>query len=82
MTKGAVHQALSVLEGAGVRRTEVAKEVGIHRSHLYRIEHGLREPTAPVISSLLSFLNRPENLRKLGRRKPLSFEEVFGAKAA
>lgn len=60
----------------------MAKEMGLSRSYLYDIASGKRQPTVPVVGRVLSFLNRPENLRKLGRRKPLSFEDVFGSKAA
>lgn len=63
-------------------KAEVADEVGISRGHLHRVLAGQSDPTAAVVGGFLSFLNRPENLRKLGRRKPLSFEEVFGREAA
>ena len=63
-------------------KAEVAKAVGISRGHLHRVLAGQSDPTAAVVGGFLSFFNRPENLRKLGRRKPLSFEEVFGREAA
>lgn len=72
----------ALLTRIDVSRTAAAREIGISRQYLFSIEKGEQEPTRPVILRTLSFLNRPENLRKLGRRKPLSFEEVFGSKAA
>ncbi len=71
-----------LLDQIGVEAGDAAKGIGIARQTLWRIARGKQEPTRPVIVRTLSFLNRPENLRKLGRRKPLSFEEVFGSKAA
>lgn len=59
-------------------QSEIAAEVGISRQHLYEIARGKTEPTAPVIARLLGFLNRPENLKATKRRKPFSFEELFG----
>ena len=72
----------SFLTRIDVSRTAAAREIGISRQYLSSLERGAQEPTRTVIVSVLSFLNRPENLRKLGRRKPLSFEEVFGREAA
>jgi transcriptional regulator with XRE-family HTH domain len=72
----------AILDSLGRPKGLMAKEMGLSRSYLYDITSGKRQPTVPVIGRVLSFLNRPENLRKLGRRKPLSFEEVFGSKAA
>lgn len=71
-----------LIEQLGLDRATAAKGIGVSRSTLWRMAEGKLEPTRPVILRTLSFLNRPENLRKLGRRKPLSFEEVFGSKAA
>lgn len=58
----------------------MAKEMGVSRSYFYDITSGKRQPTAPVIGRVLSFLNRPENLRKLKRRRPVTFEELFSGK--
>jgi len=69
----------SVLETLGIPKGLMAKEIGISRSYFYDVVTGKRQPTAPVVGRLLSFLNRPENLKKLGRRKPVTFEELFGA---
>lgn len=66
------------LKQLGPTQTEIATAVGISRQHLYEISRGNTAPTAPVIARLLSFLNRPENLRTLGRRKPFGFEDLFG----
>lgn len=70
----------SILEDLGTPKGLMAKEMGLSRSYLYDITSGKRQPTVPVIGRVLSFLNRPENLRKLGRRKPLTFEELFTTK--
>lgn len=72
----------TLLTRIDVSRTAAAREIGISRQYLSSIEKGDQEPTRPVIVRMLSFLNRPENLRKLGRRKPLSFEDVFGQRSA
>jgi DNA-binding XRE family transcriptional regulator len=71
-----------ILEGIGVDRGDAARGIGISRQTLWRMATGKLEPTRPVILRTLSFLNAPENLKRLGRRKPLSFEEVFGGRAA
>jgi len=66
------------LKQLGPTQSEIAAEVGISRQHLYEISRGKTDPTAPVIARLLAFLNRPENLKAIGRRKPLGFEDLFG----
>jgi transcriptional regulator with XRE-family HTH domain len=71
-----------LIEKLETPKAEVARAAGISRGHLHRVLTGRSDPTSTVVGGLLSFLNNPENLRKLGRRKPLSFEEVFGAEAA
>ena len=67
-----------LLDQIGVEARDAAKGIGIARQTLWRIARGKQEPTRPVIVRTLSFLNRPENLKRLGRKRPLSFEEVFG----
>jgi transcriptional regulator with XRE-family HTH domain len=69
----------SLLECLGQGKGLAAKEMGLSRSYLYDIASGKRQPTVPMVGRVLTFLNRPEHLRKLGRRKRLTFEEVFGA---
>lgn len=71
-----------LLERIGVETGDAAKGIGIARQTLWRIKEGRQEPTRPVILRTLAFLNRPEHLRKLGRKRPLSFEDVFGREAA
>lgn len=68
----------AILTKIDVSRTDAAREIGISRQYLFSVEKGEQEPTRPVILGILSFLNRPENLKRLGRKRPLSFEEVFG----
>lgn len=63
-------------------RAEVAAAVGASERTVRRWANGSHDPQSAHLAGIVSFLNRPENLRKLGRRKPLSFEEVFGSKAA
>lgn len=72
----------SILETLGTPKGKAAKEMGLSRSYLYDITSGKRQPTVPVVGRVLSFLKRPENLKKLRRRRPLTFEEVFGKAAA
>lgn len=66
------------LKQLGPTQAEIADEVGISRQHLYEISRGKTDPSASVVTRLLSFLNRPENLKALGRKKPLGIEDLFG----
>lgn len=70
-----------ILKSAGVRHIELAAELGVTRETVSRWINGHHEMPAPQASRLLSFLNRPENLKKLNRRKPVTFEELFGSLA-
>ena len=72
----------TLFEKLGVEKEEAAKAIGISRQYLWRVLKGKHEPTRPVINSILAFLNQPENLKRLGRRKPVGFEEVFGREVA
>ena len=74
-----LNETLQKLE---ISQGEIAAAVGISRQHMYDLRHRRAEPGARVVGQILSFLNRPEHLRKLGRRKPLTFEEVFAATKA
>ncbi len=66
----------------GIKKLDLAEAVGVRPETVSRWLAGKNDPWGAHAGRVLSFLNRPENLRKLGRRKPLSFEEVFGSKAA
>lgn len=66
----------------GIQKQAFAAEIGARPETVSRWFSGKNVPSGKNFGRILSFLNRPENLRKLGRRKPLSFEEVFGSKAA
>lgn len=66
------------LDDVGGTRKAIAAAVGVSRQHLYEIERGKVEPGSRVIARLLSFLNRPEHLRKLGRRRPLTLDDLVG----
>ena len=59
-------------------RAEVALAIGATERTVRRWAAGANVPTGDHLVRILSFLNGPERLRKLGRRKPLTFEEVFG----
>lgn len=72
----------ALLQRAGVKGKDAAAELGIDKSTMSLKLAGKRPVRLEEAVSALSILNRPENLRKLGRRKPLSFEEVFGSRAA
>jgi hypothetical protein len=61
---------------------EVAEAVGATDRSVRRWRSGSNVPAGAHLGRLLSFLNRPENLKKLGRRKPVTFEELFGADLA
>ncbi len=58
-------------------RESVAGALGASERTVRRWVAGSNSPTGENLGRLIAFLNRPENLRKLGRRKPLTFEEVF-----
>lgn len=68
----------ATLDALETPKLRMAKEIGISRSYLYDVVSGKRQPTVRVANRFLCFLNRPENLRRLKRRKPVTFEEVFG----
>lgn len=57
---------------------DVATATGASERTVRRWAAGSHEPTGTHLVRILSFLNRPENLKRLGRRRRLSFEEVFG----
>lgn len=60
---------------------EIATATGATGRSARRWRAGRNIPTGANLDRLLSFLNRPENLKKLGRRKPVSFGDLF-SKAA
>lgn len=66
----------------GIKKLDLAEAVGVRPETVSRWLAGKNDPWGAHAGRVLSFLNRPENLRKLGRRKPLSFEDVFGSKEA
>jgi DNA-binding XRE family transcriptional regulator len=65
------------LDAIGSTRTAAADQIGISRQYLYALQCGEKDPTSTVIGNILAFLNRPEHLRKLGRRRPVTFEDLF-----
>lgn len=69
----------STLDALDTPKLRMAKEIGISRSYFYDVVSGKRQPTVRVASRFLSFLNRPDNLKRLKRRRPVTFEEVFGS---
>jgi transcriptional regulator with XRE-family HTH domain len=58
-------------------RPEVAAALGASERTVRRWAAGTNTPTGSHLARILSFLNRPEHLKKLGRRKPLTLEEIF-----
>lgn len=65
-----------ILKKLGCSRAVVAEGIGISRQHLCRIVSGECQPTVPVVVRLLDYLNRPESLRAMRRRRRLTFEEL------
>ena len=63
-------------------RAEVAAAIGASERTVRRWANGSHSPQSCHLAAIVLFLNRPENLRKLGRRKPLTFEDVFGQRSA
>jgi transcriptional regulator with XRE-family HTH domain len=70
-----------VLKAAGVKQLELAKAVGARPETVSRWVRGHQIPAGETIGLLLLFVNRPSTLRKLGRRRPLTFGELFGSAA-
>lgn len=67
------------IKSLGVKKTEVAEAVGARPETLSRWLSGTNAPTSEHASALLDFLNRPQHLKKLGRKKPFTFPELFEA---
>jgi hypothetical protein len=72
----------TMLAALGKPKRLISQEIGISRSYFYDVIQGRRQPTVTVAGAFLDYLNHPENLKRLGRRRPVTFEELFGSKAA
>lgn len=68
-----------LLRSSGLRQSELAEGIGVARETVTRWVAGKHSPASDQAASILRFLNRPENLRRLGRRRPVTFEELFAA---
>ena len=71
-----------IIKALDLEKGDAAEGMGISRQTLWRISEGKLEPTRPTIVGILTFLNRPEHLERLGRTQPITFEELFTEAAA
>lgn len=70
------------IETIGIQKQAFAAAVGARPETLSRWLSGENVPSGENLFRILRLLNAPENLRRLGRRKPVAFEELFPSKAA
>ena len=59
-------------------RGEVAEAVGASERTVRRWEKGSHAPQTNHLLAIVSFLNRPEHLKRLGRRPPLTLADLVG----
>ena len=69
------------LQSCGISQTDLAREVGARPETVSRWVAGRMVPRAETVASLLAVFNRPENLRKLDRRTPVTFADLFSEAA-
>lgn len=73
---------LTLTKEAGLTQAEAARAMGVSPATASRVFNGERRLALEAAVRLLSFLNRPEHLSRLGRQTPITFEELFGTKEA
>lgn len=69
----------ALLKPLAMKKADIAAAVSARPETLSRWLSGKHVPSGRSSRRLLTFLNRPENLKRLGRRKPVTFEELFTA---
>lgn len=70
-----------VLKAAGVKQLDLARALGARPETVSRWVRGHQVPDGESVGLLLLFINRPSTLKKLRRRRPLTFGELFGRAA-
>lgn len=68
---------VDLLDRAEVKRVELAAELGIGESTLSLKLAGKRPLRVEEVRGIQRYLNKPENLRRLRRRRPIDIEEVL-----
>lgn len=74
--------ARKLLSAAGVQGRTVARALGLSEPAISLKLSGLRPFRPEELAVIRDVLNEPENLRKLGRRRPLTLDDLVGSKAA
>lgn len=72
----------NLLQDIGARQRDLADATGLSEAEISRTLSGARDLKVRRAKEILSFLNRPEHLSRLGRQTPITFEELFGQEAA
>ena len=67
---------------AGISQADAARAMDVSPATASRVFNGERKLGLEPAARLLSFLNRPEHLARLGRTAPITFEELFTEAAA
>ncbi len=63
------------LKEAGIRQVEIAEAIGAPAETVNRWFNGRHFPSGRHLPALLSFLNQPRVLKRLGRTKPIAIDE-------
>jgi transcriptional regulator with XRE-family HTH domain len=72
----------ALLKRAGVKHADLATELGIDPSTLSLKLSGKRPFRVEEVTAIRDLLNRPENFRRLRRRRPLTLEDVLSEQGA
>jgi len=67
-----------LIQPLGIKKQDLAEAVGARRETVSRWLGGKHVPSGENLVSLLRFLNRPEHLKRLGRRRPLTLDDLVG----
>ncbi len=68
----------ALIQPLGIMKKDLAAAIGARPETVSRWLSEKHTPSGDNMVSLLRFLNRPEHLRKLGRRRPLTLDDLVG----